>query len=113
MTYVAPMIPANSPFTPAQQAWLNGLLAGLLGPDGLAGVAASDLDLVAALHGGASNAAAPAAPEQTGPEDFPWHDPALAIDERMRLAAGRPLERRMMAAMAQLDCGQCGYLCQT
>src|SRR5580704_3806845 len=34
MAYLAPMIPANAPFTPAQQAWLNGLLAGLLGPDG-------------------------------------------------------------------------------
>src|SRR5262249_56924711 len=30
-----------------------------------------------------------------------------------KLAEGRPLERRMMAAMGQLDCGQCGYLCQT
>jgi sulfite reductase (NADPH) flavoprotein alpha-component len=31
----------------------------------------------------------------------------------MKLADGRPLERQMMAAMGQLDCGQCGYLCQT
>src|SRR5207237_558301 len=34
-------------------------------------------------------------------------------DERMKLAAGRPLERQLMAAMGQLDCGQCGYLCKT
>jgi sulfite reductase (NADPH) flavoprotein alpha-component len=30
----------------------------------------------------------------------------------MKLAEGRPLRRRMMAAMAQQDCGQCGYNCQ-
>ena len=35
----------------------------------------------------------------------------MPIDERMKLAEGRPLPRRMMAAMAQQDCGQCGYLC--
>jgi sulfite reductase (NADPH) flavoprotein alpha-component len=29
----------------------------------------------------------------------------------MKLAQGRPLRRRMMAAMAQQDCGQCGYNC--
>ncbi len=31
----------------------------------------------------------------------------------MELAEGKPIERRLMAAMAQLDCGSCGYLCQT
>ncbi len=46
-------------------------------------------------------------------EDFPWHDPALEMDERLALADGKPFERQLMAAMAQLDCGQCGYLCQT
>jgi sulfite reductase (NADPH) flavoprotein alpha-component len=30
----------------------------------------------------------------------------------MKLAEGRPLRRRMMAAMAQQDCGQCGYNCR-
>src|SRR5438270_27861 len=31
MSYLAPIVPDNSPFSPAQRAWLNGLLAGLLG----------------------------------------------------------------------------------
>lgn len=35
----------------------------------------------------------------------------MAIADRMKLAEGRPLRRRMMAAMAQQDCGQCGYNC--
>src|SRR5207248_756938 len=53
------------------------------------------------------------AAEPTPAEEFPWHDPRLALDDRLALAAGRPPERVLMAAMAQLDCGQCGYLCQT
>jgi sulfite reductase (NADPH) flavoprotein alpha-component len=43
--------------------------------------------------------------------EAPWHDQTMAIAERMKLAEGRPLRRRMMAAMAQQDCGQCGYNC--
>jgi len=35
----------------------------------------------------------------------------MPIAERMKLAEGRPMRRRMMAAMAQQDCGQCGYNC--
>jgi sulfite reductase (NADPH) flavoprotein alpha-component len=30
----------------------------------------------------------------------------------MKLAEGRPLRRRLMAAMGQQDCGQCGYNCE-
>jgi sulfite reductase (NADPH) flavoprotein alpha-component len=90
-----PVIPESAPFTPAQRAWLNGFLAGLYG--GAAGTGAQ------------ASAVAPPPPA----EDFPWHDPALELEERLRLAEGRPLARRLMAAMAQLDCGQCGYVCQT
>jgi sulfite reductase (NADPH) flavoprotein alpha-component len=46
------------------------------------------------------------------PEDFPWHDPGLPLDERVALAVGRRPARLLMAAMAQTDCGQCGYSCQ-
>jgi len=107
MSYLAPIVPDNSPFSPAQRAWLNGLLAGLLGTDAAA-VATAGMEEILASRVPPGPQAAPAQPEE-----FPWHDPALAIDERMQLADGRPLERRMMAAMGQLDCGQCGYLCQT
>jgi sulfite reductase (NADPH) flavoprotein alpha-component len=92
-------LPDNAPFTEPQRAWLNGFVAGLLGMERLQGA-----------PGAQTATLAPAAQVE---EDFPWHDPTLAIDERMKLAAGRPLERRMMAAMGQLDCGQCGYLCKT
>jgi sulfite reductase (NADPH) flavoprotein alpha-component len=89
-----PVVPETAPFTPAQRAWLNGFFAGLLSAAPLAAAAAP---------------APAAAPE----EDFPWHDPTLVLDDRMKLAEGRPPARRMMAAMGQLDCGQCGYLCRT
>ena len=89
-------LPENAPFTEAQRAWLNGFIAGLLGMEH-------------ARQALAQQPAAAPAPE----EDFAWHDPTLALDERMKLATGRPLERQLMAAMGQLDCGQCGYLCKT
>jgi len=37
--------------------------------------------------------------------------PDAAIAERMKLAEGRPLRRRMMGGDGQQDCGQCGYNC--
>src|SRR5262249_26776601 len=45
-------------------------------------------------------------------EAQPWHDPALPIDDRLKLADSRPVADRLMAAMAQLDCGACGYDCR-
>jgi len=86
-----PLIPPSAPFSPAQRAWLNGFLAGIYG--GQAGSGQG-------MSGGMSVGAAPVE------EDMPWHDPALEMEER-------PQNRQLMAAMAQLDCGQCGYLCQT
>jgi sulfite reductase (NADPH) flavoprotein alpha-component len=46
-------------------------------------------------------------------ETFPWHDPALSLEERLKLADGKPFDRVLMSAMAQLDCGACGYVCKT
>jgi sulfite reductase (NADPH) flavoprotein alpha-component len=91
-----PLIPETAPFSPPQRAWLNGFFAGMLA-GGQAGPAT----------------AAPAPAEAGASEDFPWHDETLDLESRMKLAEGRPIARRMMAAMGQLDCGQCGYLCKT
>src|SRR5260370_19732227 len=106
MSCLAPIVPDNSPFSPAQRAGLNGLLAGMIGAD-QALLADAGTPIVEAPTLSVPQAANPA------PEEFPWHDTALPLDERMQLADGRPQERRMMAAMGQLDCGQCSYLCQT
>ncbi len=90
---IVPLIPPSAPFSPAQRAWLNGFLAGIYGG-----------------QAGSGQGMSVAAPVE---EDMPWHDPALEMAERLTLVEGRPQNRQLMAAMAQLDCGQCGYLCQT
>lgn len=92
-----PMIPESAPFSPSQRAWLNGFFAGLLSKQGAGALPESPVQPQTA----------------TEEESFPWHDASLELDERMKLAEGRPLERVLMAAMAQLDCGTCGYVCKT
>src|SRR2546430_14028995 len=99
------LVPETAPFSPEQRAWLNGFFGGLVALDG-AGVTALSPEQSAALM--------PSAPAGGDGDDgeAPWHDQTLPMPERMKLAEGRPLRRRMMAAMAQQDCGQCGYNCQ-
>ena len=97
------IIPDSAPFSPEQKAWLNGFFAGMTGMEEIYGTGSAS--------GGATQSSGAIAVEEE--EDFPWHDESLEIDERMALAADRPYERQLMSAMAQLDCGSCGYLCQT
>src|SRR5438270_5829235 len=100
------LVPDTAPFSPEQRAWLNGFFAGLVSLD-RAGVTALSAEQSAALMPGAAN--------EFGDADdgeAPWHDQTLALPDRMKLAEGRPLRRKMMAAMAQQDCGQCGYNCE-
>jgi sulfite reductase (NADPH) flavoprotein alpha-component len=92
------IIPSSAPFSEAQRSWLNGFFAGLLTSDGTTVLPAARG--AALLEGAAGDDG-----------EAPWHDQTLPIAERMKLAEGRPLRRRMMAAMAQQDCGQCGYNC--
>ena len=92
------IIPSSAPFSEAQRSWLNGFFAGLLTTDGAVPLSAEQ---GAALMPGAGG----------DDGEAPWHDQNLPIAERMKMAEGRPLRRRMMAAMAQQDCGQCGYNC--
>jgi sulfite reductase (NADPH) flavoprotein alpha-component len=94
-----PRLPGNAPFAPSQRAWLDGYIAAWF---------SFETDRATKPPSAAPQLAVPAEPE-----DFPWHDPTLSLEERLALAGGRRPERVLMAAMAQLDCGQCGYLCQT
>src|ERR1700704_4357596 len=91
------IIPSSAPFSEAQRAWLNGFFAGLL----------SDAPTPLSTEQGAAVMQGAAGDDGQAP----WHDQTIAIADRMKLAEGRPLRRRMMAAMAQQDCGQCGYNC--
>ncbi len=92
------LIPETAPFTADQRAWLAGYFAALLAP-GAAG--ATPLSAEARSAG----------PALACNDDAPWHDPGMALADRMALAQGRPASHRLMAAMAQQDCGQCGYNC--
>lgn len=90
MSRAAPLVPENAPFSGAERAFINGWIAAYYAN----AVAAPETAIAAA-------------------ETLPWHDASLSIDQRMVLAAGRPMPERLMAAMAQQDCGQCGYLCRS
>src|SRR4051794_16598783 len=100
------LVPETAPFSDEQRAWLNGFFAGLVSLDG-AGVTALSAEQSAALMAGAPNEFGDA-----DDGDAPWHDQTMGMAHRMKLAEARPLRRKMMAAMAQQDCGQCGYTCE-
>ena len=104
MNQIAPppkieIIPSSAPFSEAQRSWLNGFFVGLL----------SETVTPLSAEQGAAVMKGPAGDGDDG--EAPWHDQTMPIADRMKLAQGRPLRRRMMAAMAQQDCGQCGYNC--
>lgn len=93
------LIPDTAPFSPEQRLWLSGFFSAALAPGGVPGAVA-----VEAPRGLAG-------PILASNDDAPWHDPSMAITDRMQLAEGQPIAPRLMAAMAQQDCGQCGYNC--
>jgi sulfite reductase (NADPH) flavoprotein alpha-component len=95
------IIPESAPFSPEQRAWLNGFFTGFVSLE----------DGVTALSPAESAAIMDGTPGDGDDGEAPWHDQTIPLPERMTLAEGRPLRRRMMAAMAQQDCGQCGYNC--
>jgi sulfite reductase (NADPH) flavoprotein alpha-component len=99
------LIPESAPFSPEQRTWLNGFFAGLVSLEGT-------VTPLSSAESAALMPTLPGAAAEEDDDDAPWHDQTLPINERMKLAEGRPLRRRMMAAMAQQDCGQCGYNCQ-
>jgi sulfite reductase (NADPH) flavoprotein alpha-component len=100
------LVPESAPFSEEQRVWLNGFFAGLISLDGF-GVTSISNAQAAALIGGA-----PAQAPEDDDGGAPWHDQTLPLAERMKMADGKPVRWRLMAAMAQQDCGQCGYDCK-
>src|ERR1700734_1101560 len=111
---VPSFIPESAPFTPEQRTWLDGLFAGLFGlQDGVTLLSSGDAGtLWAGLIDGSGGSGETGQTDDGADDGAPWHDPAMPLAERMKLADGKPLPRRLMAAMAQQDCGQCGYNCK-
>ncbi len=94
-------IPESAPFSPEQRSWLSGFFsASIAAMASEAPVASNDAD-----------ATTVAGPVLATNDEAPWHDPSLPPEERMEMAKERPIAPRLMAAMAQQDCGQCGYNC--
>ena len=100
-------VPESAPFTLEQRMWLSGLFAGVFGLQESV-TPLSPAEAARLLPGLIIEAPRPV----EGDDGAPWHDPAMPLVERMKLAGGKPLPRRLMAAMAQQDCGQCGYNCK-
>ena len=92
-------IPESAPFSAEQRSWLSGYFSALLSPD------------VFGATPIAGDGAGSDGPELAENDNAPWHDPAIVLPERMEMAKECPLAPRLMAAMAQQDCGQCGYNC--
>jgi sulfite reductase (NADPH) flavoprotein alpha-component len=98
-TTVEVRLPDSAPFSSEQRDWLSGFFTGVFSAEFVAaqGVATPDTPLV---------------PEGLE-DDAPWKDASMPLADRQKLAEGKPLPRQLYAAMAQQDCGQCGYLCET
>src|SRR5471030_1081715 len=101
------LVPETAPFSDEQRAWLNGFFAGLISLDG-SGITPLSNEQAAKLLSGTP--VSKSADDDDG--GAPWHDQTLALADRMKIAEAKPLRWRMMAAMAQQDCGQCGYDCK-
>ncbi len=95
-------IPDTAPFTPEQRSWLPGFFSASVAAMAAEGPPVASNDASATAVGG---------PVLATNDEAPWHDPSLEPDDRMAMAQDRPIAPRLMAAMAQQDCGQCGYNC--
>ncbi len=94
-------IPESAPFSPEQRSWLSGFFSASI-------AAMASESPVPSNDAGATQVAGPVLATN---DEAPWHDPSLPPEERMDMAKERPIAPRLMAAMAQQDCGQCGYSC--
>jgi sulfite reductase (NADPH) flavoprotein alpha-component len=95
-------IPDTAPFSPEQRSWLSGFFSASVAAMAAEGPPTASNDSAATTADG---------PVLATNDEAPWHDPSLEPDARMEMAKDRPIAPRLMAAMAQQDCGQCGYNC--
>ncbi len=98
------VIPESAPFTPEQRSWLSGFFSASI-------AAMADAAPSPQQRSRLGVPRPPGGPVLAANDEAPWHDPSLQPEERMEMAKDRPIAPRLMAAMAQQDCGQCGYNC--
>ena len=89
-------IPETAPFSPEQRSWLSGFFS--------ASVAAMAAE-VPPVASNDSSATVVDGPVLATNDEAPWHDPSMEPEARMEMAKDRPIAPRLMAAMAQQDCG--------
>ena len=79
-------------------------------------VAVMEPETSAAEVGGATEVVAEAVVSEEAPppapSGAPFHNENLTLPERMELAASGDLKTKLFAAMAQTDCGACGWDCE-
>src|SRR5262245_66452763 len=95
------LIPESAPFSAEQRVWLNGLFAGLLSLED--GITALSLDQAAALLPGALDLATTATSAGEDDDGAPWHDPAMALGDRMQPVASPPPRRGKVSATAERE----------
>src|ERR1019366_1864175 len=88
------LIPESAPFTPEQRTWLNGLFAGMISLE--ESVTPLSNEQAAKLLPDLLDRGAPVEAD----DNAPWHDPAMPLGDRMKLADGKPLPRPPAAAQS-------------
>ena len=94
-----PVIPRSSPFSNEQREWLASIVSErFINPSVTDDAASNDEDSAGLIE---------------DLDSAPWHDMDLPLDQRLELVPeDGPFLYSVMAAMAQQDCGQCGYDCK-
>jgi sulfite reductase (NADPH) flavoprotein alpha-component len=93
------VIPRSSPFSNEQRDWLAAIVSErFVNPSVAEDGSANDEDSAGLIQ---------------DLDSAPWHDMDMPLDQRMELVPDNgPFLYSVMAAMAQQDCGQCGYDCK-
>ena len=109
----APTLPENAPFDKGYRAWLNGYFAGLVSTGEDFDLTIEDQTSTVSTQDSSSSSRPSESADSVDLDEAAWHDMSLPLEERMALVEDEaPLHHRLMAAMAQQDCGQCGYDCK-
>ncbi|MBI4027394.1 MAG: 4Fe-4S binding protein [Verrucomicrobia bacterium] len=107
------VVPADAPFTSEQREWLQKFFVGVAVAAPARPASPSSQPSTAAPVAAPALKETPADAENPDLTDkAPWHDSNKDLNQRMKMAGGKPLAVRLYAAMGQTDCTACGYDCK-